>query len=202
MKLGPKYKIARRLGAPIFEKTQTQKYALSLSKKEKNGKVPQRPKSEFGKQLIEKQKARFSYGITEKQFAKYVKNALRTPEPLQTLFKSLELRLDNILYRSGFAKTRAQGRQIAAHGHAVVDGVRVTIPSMKLLPDAEVTVRAGSSQSPLFADMEERSTTVTVPAWLAVNGAKKETKVVGLPVYTPGENVFDLSAVLEFYSRS
>lgn len=202
MKLGPKYKIARRLGAPIFEKTQTQKYALSLSRKEKNGKVPQKPKSEFGRQLIEKQKARFSYGITEKQFAKYVKNALHTPEPLQSLFKSLELRLDNILYRSGFAKTRAQGRQIAAHGHAMVDGGRVTIPSMRLAPEKTVSVRAGSAQSPLFGEVEERMKTVTVPAWITVNGAKKEAKVVGSPVYTPGENVFDLSAVLEFYSRS
>jgi small subunit ribosomal protein S4 len=202
MKIGPKYKIARRLGAPIFEKTQTQKYALSLSRKEKNGKVPQRPKSEFGKQLIEKQKARFSYGITEKQFAKYVKNALHTPEPLQSLFKSLELRLDNILYRSGFAKTRAQGRQIAGHGHAVVGGKRVTIPSMRLAPETIVSVRDGSKASPLFGEMEERMKTVTVPAWITVDGAKKEIKVVGLPVYTPGENVFDLSAVLEFYSRS
>ena len=96
MKIGPKYKIARRLGSPIFEKTQTQKFALSLSRKEKNGKVPQRPKSEFGKQLIEKQKARFSYGISEKQFAKYVKEAIHAPEPLQKLYQSLELRLDNI----------------------------------------------------------------------------------------------------------
>ncbi len=202
MKIGPKYKIARRLGAPIFEKTQTQKYAISLSRKEKNGKVPQRPKSEFGRQLIEKQKARFSYGITEKQFAKYVKEAIRSAEPLQALYQSLELRLDNILYRSGFAKTRAQGRQIAAHGHALVNGKRVTIPSMKLAVGKELAVRTASTQSPLFGEVEERMKTVTVPAWITVNGAKREAKVVGFPVYAPGENVFDLSAVLEFYSRS
>lgn len=202
MKIGPKYKIARRLGAPIFEKTQTQKYALSLSRKEKNGKAHQRPKSEFGRQLIEKQKARFSYGISEKQFAKYVKEAIRSGEPLQKLFQSLELRLDNILYRSGFAKTRAQGRQIAAHGHAVVRGKRVTIPSMKLALDSIVTVREGSASSPLFGEVEERMKTITVPAWIAVNGEKREAKVIGLPVYTPGENIFDLNMVLEFYSRS
>ncbi len=202
MKIGPKYKIARRLGAPIFEKTQSQKYALSLSRKEKNGKVPQRPKSEFGRQLVEKQKARFSYGISEKQFAKYVKEAIHSSEPLQKLFQSLELRLDNILYRSGFAQTRAQGRQIAAHGHAVVRGKRVTIPSMKLALDSIVTVREGSASSPLFGGVEERMKTITVPVWIAVNGEKKEAKVIGLPVYTPGENIFDLNMVLEFYSRS
>jgi small subunit ribosomal protein S4 len=202
MKIGPKYKIARRLGAPIFEKTQTQKFALSLSRKEKNGKVPQRPKSEFGKQLVEKQKARFSYGISEKQFAKYVKQAFNSTEPLQKLYQSLELRLDNILYRSGFAKTRAQGRQIAAHGHAMVNGGRVTIPSMKLANNSVIAVRGGSASSPLFGEVEERMKTVTVPTWITVNGAKKEATVVGLPVYTPGENVFELSSVLEFYSRS
>jgi len=202
MKIGPKYKIARRLGAPIFEKTQSQKYALSLSRKEKNGKVPQRPKSEFGRQLVEKQKARFSYGISEKQFAKYVKEALRSDEPLQKLFQSLELRLDNILYRSGFAKTRAQGRQIAAHGHVVINGKRVTIPSIKLAQNSILSVRGGSSQSPLFGEVEERMNTVTVPSWIVVNAAKKEATVVGLPVYVPSENIFDLNVVLEFYSRS
>src|SRR5436190_12870305 len=106
MKIGPKYKLARRLGAPIFEKTQTQKCALSLSRKEKNDQMPTRPKSEFGKQLIEKQKARFSYGITERQFSNYVKASLKSPEPYQKLFQSLELRLDNTLYRAGLAKTR------------------------------------------------------------------------------------------------
>ena len=202
MKIGPKYKIARRLGAPIFEKTQSQKYALSLSRKEKNGKVPQRPKSEFGRQLIEKQKARFSYGISEKQFAKYVREAIRSNEPIQKLFQSLELRLDNVLYRSGFAKTRAQGRQIASHGHAVVNGKRVTIPSIKLANEAVVTVRSGSASSPLFGEIEERVKTLTVPAWIVVDGAKKETKLIGLPIYVPGDSIFDLNAVLEFYSRS
>jgi len=121
MKIGPKYKIARRLGAPIFEKTQGAKYALSLSRKEKNMKGRQKPKSEYGKQLIEKQKARFSYGVSEKQFSKYTKASLNAPEPLQKLFRSLEQRLDNVLYRSGLAKTRASGRQMSAHGHATDD---------------------------------------------------------------------------------
>jgi small subunit ribosomal protein S4 len=202
MKTGPKYKIARRLGAPIFEKTQSQKYALSLSRKEKNGKVPRRPKSEFGLQLIEKQKARFSYGVTEKQFSKYVKSSLHATEPVQELYKSLELRLDNILYRAGFAKTRAQGRQIASHGHVMVKGRRATIPSMRLSPDTVITVREGSAPSPLFGEIEERLKNVAVPAWLTVNPAKKEIKISGLPVYAAGDNVFDLGAVLEFYSRS
>jgi len=202
MKIGPKYKIARRLGSPIFEKTQTPQYALSLSRKEKNGKVPMRPKSEFGKQLIEKQKARFTYGISEKQFSKYVKNALSSNEPSQKLFRLLELRLDNTLYRSGLSKTRAQGRQIAAHGHVQINNKRVTIPSIFLFEGDVVSVRVGSKESRLFEAVEERMMTNTMPPWVTVDTAKKEATIVGGPTYVPNEHTFDLGAVIEFYSRS
>lgn len=201
MKIGPKYKIARRLGAPIFEKTQSQKYALSLSRKEKAGSVPQRPKSEFGRQLLEKQKARFSYGIVEKQFAKYVKNALTSTDPTQKLYRSLELRLDNILYRAGLAKTRLQARQMASHGHVTVNGRRVTIPSMQLREGDVVGVCAGSAQSALFADASERMKSQSAPTWLSINADKREASVSGQPVYDPAQSVFDLGVVLEFYSR-
>lgn len=199
--MGPRYKIARRLGSPIFEKTQTQRYALSLSRKEKNDQMPTRPKSEFGKQLIEKQKARLSYGISERQFAKYVKQSLNAAEPTQKLFLSLENRLDNVLYRAGLAKTRLAARQMASHGHATVNGRRVTVPSIALKEGDEVGVREGSRASALFADVAERGKTATVPAWLAADAEKLSAKVVGKPVYAPNEAVFDLNAVIEFYSR-
>lgn len=201
MKIGPKYKIARRLGSPIFEKTQGPKYALSLSRKEKNIKSRNKPKSEFGKQLIEKQKTRFSYGISEKQFSKYTKASLNALEPMQKLFRTLELRLDNILYRGGFAKTRALGRQMSSHGHATVNGRRVTIPSMKLSVDDVVGIREGSRASALFVELDEKMKSHALPMWLEVDAKKKEIKVIGLPTYAPGEQVFDLGAVLEFYSR-
>lgn len=201
MKIGPKYKLARRLGAPIFEKTQTQKFALSLAKKEKNDQMPTRPKSEFGKQLIEKQKARFSYGVTEKQFSKYVKRSLNALEPTQKLFQSVESRLDNVLYRAGFAKTRLQARQMAAHGHPTVNGKRVTIPSIELKEGDVVGVREVSLKTGLFAGVDERLKAAAVPSWLAVNPEKLEAKVTGKPVYEKNASVFDLGAVIEFYSR-
>ena len=201
MKIGPKYKIARRLGAPIFEKTQSQKFALSLARKEKNMKGRNKPKSEFGKQLIEKQKARFSYGISEKQFSKYVKESLNAPEPMQKLFRSLEMRLDNVLYRAGFAKTRASGRQMSAHGHTTVNGRRVTIPSMKLSEGDVVGIRGGSAESALFAEVTERMNAQTTAPWIAGDSKKREAKIQGLPSYTAGDQVFDLGAVIEFYSR-
>jgi len=200
MKIGPKYKIARRLGAPVFEKTQTAKYSLSLSRKEKTGKFV-RPKSEYGKALTEKQKARFTYGLSERQFRSYVDKAIKASSPTQKLFSLLESRLDNTLFRSGLAKTRSQARQAASHGHTVVNGRRVTVPSIILTKGDVVSLRAGSAQSPLFAEVAERMKVQAVPAWLEVDAEKREAKVVGEPVYAVSEHVFDLGVVIEFYNR-
>ncbi|KKQ83210.1 MAG: 30S ribosomal protein S4 [Parcubacteria group bacterium GW2011_GWB1_38_8] len=201
MKIGPKYKIARRLGAPIFEKTQTPKYALSLARKERNSKGRGKPKSEYGRELIEKQKARFSYGLTEKQFRNYVDKSLHEQEPIQKLFTILESRLDNVLFRSGLSKTRAQARQTASHGHIMVNNKRVTIPSILLSEGDIVSLRAGSINSSLFSEVSERLKTVMIPAWLKVDPVKKQVVVNGHPVYVPQEHVFDLGVVIEFYNR-
>ncbi len=201
MKTGPKYKIARRLGAPIFEKTQSPKYALSLARKEKNAKGRKKPKSEFGLQLLEKQKARFSYGLTEKQFRTYVDKSLRSASPVAKLFSQLESRLDNVLYRAGFTKTRAQARQAASHGHILLNGRRVTIPSILLKAGDSVSIREGSAGSALFADTAERMKTQTIPAWIKADPEKREAMVEGEAAYVPGEQVFDLGVVIEFYNR-
>lgn len=201
MKIGPKYKIARRLGAPVFEKTQTAKYALSLSRKERAGTVPMRAKSEFGQALTEKQRARYTYGLSERQFRGYVDKALKAANPAQKLFSLLESRLDNVLFRSGLAKTRSAARQMASHGHTLVNGRRVTVPSILLKSGDKVGVRAGSAQSPLFSDVVERMKSLAAPAWLQVDPEAKEAKVVSEPSYQKGEHVFDLGIVIEFYNR-
>lgn len=201
MKIGPKFKIARRLGAPIFEKTQTAKYAQSVARKERAGIVLQRPKSEFGKSLHEKQKARLSYGLSERQFRKYVEEALKTANPTQKLYALLETRLDNVVYRSGLARSRAAGRQVASHGHATVNGRRVDVPSVRLRVGDTLALREGSAQSPLFAEATERMKAMAAPAWLEVNPEARTAKVVGEPVYEAGQNVFDLAVVIEFYNR-
>lgn len=200
MKIGPKYKIARRLGAPIFEKTQTAKYGLSLARKEKTTKF-RRQKSEFGQALTEKQKARFSYGLSERQFKGYVDKAQKAANPAQKLFELLETRLDNVLFRSGLAKTRSAARQMASHGHAMVNGRRVTIPSIALKKGDVVGVRAASMGSALFADASERMKAQTAPAWIEADAEGKSAKVVGEPAYAKGDQVFDLGVVIEFYNR-
>jgi small subunit ribosomal protein S4 len=203
MIIGPKYKIARRLGAPIFEKTQTQKYVLSQARKEKTGRSFSRPKSEFGTQLLEKQKARFTYCMTEKQFSKYVKEALAKKGSKATagLFESLEFRADNVAYRSGFAPTRLAARQIISHGHLLLNGKRITIPSMRLKVGDILTIRSGSSTKPLFASLDERLKAYTQPSWVKFDFEKKEAVIQGVPKYAGGDSLFNINAILEFYSR-
>lgn len=202
MKIGPKYKIARRLGAPIFEKTQTAKYAISLARKEKNlSRSHSRPKTDYGKQLMEKQKARFTYGVMEKQFRNYVRKALRSANPAQKLFATLESRLDNVIYRAGFAKTRLQARQMVSHGHFLVNGRRVTIPSMLISSGDIIELRPASERSVLLKEAVERAKDTTRPVWLTVDSDARRVVVKGEPKYEPNEHVFDLGQVVEFYSR-
>ena len=197
MKIGPKYKIARRLGAPIFEKTQSQKYALSAEKKSKG---MQRSRTDFGVQLTEKQKAKFFYGVTEKQFKNYVKKILQAkgaPSPL--LFTALETRLDNALWRMGFAPTHRAARQMAAHGHIMVNGKRTYSPSLALKKGDVISVREGSKTSPLFN--KETEDAFRAPSWIEVDEKKKEASIKGEPIMGETELLFDMGKVIQFYQR-
>ncbi len=200
---GPKYKIARRLGAPIFEKTQTQKYALHLERRGKSRGFT-KPKSEFGLQLNEKQKARFIYGMPEKQFAAYVKEAIesKATNAPATIYEFLESRLDSVIYRLGFSPTRSGARQMVSHGHIAVNGRRVDTPSRRLKIGDKISIAERSLKKPLFANLDERlKTTPTVPSWLKLDAVKKTAEVQGKPQYVKADNMFDLNTVVEFYSR-
>jgi small subunit ribosomal protein S4 len=203
MKIGPKFKIAKRLGAPIFEKTQTQKFELSVARGGK--KVGRRPgqASDYKRQLIEKQKMRFSYGITEKQLRRYVDESIEKKghQPIAVLMDRLETRLDNVVYRLGLAKTRQFARQMVSHGHIVVNGKRLNVPSHKVRVGDVITVREGSKASVMFAELAEKHEAVSVPAWLAFDAKKLEGSVKSVPVYNPAETLFDPEQVMEFYSR-
>ncbi len=205
MKIGPRYKIARRLGAPVFEKTQTQKYAIRQGQRaEKGGMGKGRPKakSEYGLGMNEKQKARFSYGITAKQFGNYVKKAIETKgNSSEILIRSLESRLDNVALRSGFAPTRQAARQMVSHGHLSVNGTKVTIPSYQVKVGDVIAIREGSKKKVLFATLDEKLKTVKIPSWLKLNFDKKEITVDGLPQAAQTELLFNVGTVLEFFSR-
>src|SRR6185369_7878297 len=134
MKTGPRYKIAKRLGASVFEKAQSQKFAISAERSAKNKRRGRGRVSEYGKQMLEKQKVRVTYGLPERQFRSYVRKALlaHSSQPSDRLHELLELRLDNVIWRLGLAKTRRAARQMVAHGHVTVNGKKSRVPSYML----------------------------------------------------------------------
>ncbi len=201
MIIGPKYKIARRLGAPVFEKTQTQKYAIRAGARAENSKRP-RAKSDYGLGMLEKQKGRYSYGITSKQFTNYVKKAIaKKGNSAELLVRSLESRLDNVALRSGFAPTRQAARQLTSHGHLLVNGKMVTIPSYEVKVGDVISIREGSKKKGLFMSLDERLKTLKTPPWIKLNFEKKEITIDGLPHAEQSELLWNVGAVLEFYSR-
>jgi small subunit ribosomal protein S4 len=200
MIIGPKYKIARRLGAPVFEKTQSPKFALSLQRKQKT--KGKRARTDYGVSMNEKQKAKYSYGLNERQFTNYVKSAIAAQgNNAELLLRVLESRLDNVVLRFGLSPTRRGARQMVSHGHILVNGQKVTIPSYKVSVGDKISIREGSKKSSLFTQFEERFKSITLPAWLKWNLEKKEGVVEGIPKIEKTEVLFDVGAVLEFYSR-
>ena len=152
MKTGPRYKIAKRLGASVIEKAQTQKFALSADRAAKNKKRTRGGRqSEYGKQMLEKQKVRITYVLTERQFRNYVRKALVNPhgsKPADHLHELLELRLDNVVWRLGLAKTRRGARQMVSHGHITVSEKKSRIPSQALRIGDRLAALAAAYEGP------------------------------------------------------
>jgi len=202
MKIGPKFKIAKRLGAPIFEKTQSAKFELSLARG--GARRTKRPgqMSDYKRQLIEKQKMRFTYGLTEKQLRRYIDEAMeKSNQPVAVLMERLETRLDNVVYRLGLAKTRRLARQVVSHGHICVNGKKMTIPSHKVKVNDIITVREGSRQTGLFVNLADTHEAVGLPTWVAFDAKKLEGTMKSVPIYNPAESLFDPDQVMEYYSR-
>jgi small subunit ribosomal protein S4 len=159
-------------------------------------------KSEYGKQMMEKQKARFSYGISGRQFTNYVKKALKSSgDNGKNLLSILESRLDNVVVRAGFAPSHSAGRQMVSHGHIMVNGVIVTVPSYQVRVDDTLTIREGSKSKVLFAKLDEQLKESKHPNWLSVDEKTKTIKIIGKPTNDSTELLFDVGAVLEFYTR-
>lgn len=202
MKIGPKYKIAKRLGASVFEKTMTQKFAIAQERGEKN-KGRRRGPTEYGKQLLEKQKVRITYGLPERQFGRYVREAMAThgANPAEVLHTTLEMRLDNVVYRLGLAPTRRAARQMVSHGHITINGRKTTIPSRMIHVGERIAVREGSKSRVLFENFNEKFIERPLPSWLSWNPKEMEGGVQQLPTAESASPAGDLGAVLSFYSR-
>lgn len=196
----PKYKIARRLGAGVYDKCQTPKFFASQTKGKAGSKRP-KALSEYGTQLIEKQKVRYSYGITEKQLSNYVKKAssAKGAGAVEKFYEELESRLDNVAYRMGLAPSRRAARQMVSHGHLMVNDRKVTIPSFAVKESDMIKIREGSKAKKIWVGISERLKDYIFPSWVTFNPEKMEGKVLAKPKNT--DTFFDLNAVLEFYSR-
>lgn len=201
MKIGPKYKKARKLGNAVFEKTQTAKYTLSEQKKRQQ--KYSRPKSNYGKQLLEKQKVRFTYLLTEKQFSKYIRQVIDSGSKNQAeeLYAKLESRADSVVLRAGFLKTRPLAKQAVSHGHFTINGTRVNIPSINLKKGDVISVRESSKNKGLFVDVQNSIKENITPSWIKINAKDLTIEITGEPVYKKTEIHFDLQQVLEFYKR-
>jgi len=204
MQIGPKYKICRRLGSHVYEKCQTQKFQLSEARKARTMRRGRRRNvSEYGEQLLEKQRVRFTYGLKEKQFARYVKEATEKSSgvPVEELYQSLERRLDNVIYRLGLAPSRAYARQLVSHGHIAVNGRRLNIPSYSVKVGDVLSLKESTKKKSIFEFLNERVKEFKQPSWLSFDVKKFEAKVSSLPKTDAHELGFDLSSVIQFYSR-
>ena len=159
-------------------------------------------KSEYGQQMMEKQKARYSYGVSGGQFSNYVKQALKSAgDNSKNLLRLLEGRLDNSVLRAGFAPSRSAARQMVSHGHILVNGKRVTVPSYSVKVGDKITIREGSKGKGIFSKLDDELKNASTPAWLKVDGGKREISVEGEPTVDMSELLFDVRSVLEFYTR-
>ncbi|HTR19024.1 MAG TPA: 30S ribosomal protein S4 [Candidatus Paceibacterota bacterium] len=200
LRIKSKYKIAKRLGAGVFEQTQTQKFALSeaRSKKERRG---GRGGSDFGRQLLEKQRVRYTYGLSERQLSNYAQEATHEKDPSTQLHRALEMRADSVLYRAGFAPSRRAARQAVSHGHVKVNGTRITSPSHRLKKGDKLEIRESVRTSPLYAGLAEKEDKKVPPQWLSVDPNLLSVEVSGEPQYSQIEAGLDYPTVFEFYSR-
>ncbi len=159
--------------------------------------------SEYGLQLREKQKIKNIYGVNEKQFSNYVKEATSRHgvNPADRLYENLESRLDSIVFRVGFAPVRSMARQMVSHGHITINGRKVDIPSYKIKEGDVLGVREGSKGKVLFNDILPRLEKQNAPAWIKVDFKKAEGVIQGSPKLDKEDVVFNITSVLEFYSR-
>jgi small subunit ribosomal protein S4 len=195
---GPKHRLARREGVNILDKTSNSLMRRLNTPPGIHGKKGKRRLSEFGQQLREKQKAKAMYGVLEKQFAKMVKTLEKQKgDTSELLLSLLETRLDNVVYRLGFAPTRYMARQMVSHGHVQVNGKKVTIPSFRVKENDIITISDKIQKTPtitkLFSEKYQG-----LP-FLERQG--NQGKLIRMPKSEDVEVPFNTQQIIEYYSR-
>ena len=177
-------------------------YLGIYKKSNREPKRTNRKKSEYGIQLREKQKAKFIYGVLEKQFRTYYEKADRKPGMTGTnLMVMLESRLDNVVFRLGFARTRRESRQVVNHGHVLVNGKRVDIPSYQVKVGDVIEIKEKTKESAMFNAVLEATAGRVVPKWLDLNKQNGKATVVAMPEREDIDVPVDEILIVEFYSK-
>lgn len=159
--------------------------------------------SQYSRQLREKQKVKRLYGLLEKQFSNLMKEANRKEgQSGAVLLQLLEQRADNVIYRAGFAPSRRAARQLVTHGHFMLNGTRVDIPSIRIKPGDSLIVRPHSQSTEYFKKLDEVSPAATdTPGWLKVDRKKVQVSATGLPSRDDAELEINEQLIVEYYSR-
>lgn len=197
---GPRVRISRRFGIPIFGESkylERRNYPPGV-----HGPKARRKITDYALGLMEKQKLRYYYGLQERQFRRVYEQALRRRGVTgETMLQILEMRLDNVVYRLGFAPTRAAARQMVAHGHIRVNGRRVSIPSYAVKVSDVIEPKDSDVSRQLVNRGLESSTSRPVPDWLSVNRELLRGVVMRVPTRDEIQPIANEQAVVEFYSR-
>lgn len=204
---GPVCRLCRRHGEKLFLKGERCFSPKCSFERRPNPPGPRparrRKVSDRGLQLREKQRARATYGVLEKQFRRYYKEAIRRPGVSgENLVRLLETRLDNVIYRLGFADSRSQARQFVRHGLIAINGRKLDVPSAHLRPGDTISWTARGSRSEVFKIIQEGIRSRTAPSWLMLDAAAMTGRVENVPDVVPGEtHRFSENVIIEFYSR-
>ena len=197
---GPRVRISRRFGVPIFGPSkylERRNYGPGV-----HGPKSRRKHTDYGLGLIEKQKLRYYYGLLERQFRGVYEKALRRRGVTgEQMLQILETRLDNVVYHLGLANTRAAARQMVCHGHIQVNGRKVNVPSYALKVNEVITVKNNNVSRQLATKNLEGSTSRAVPDWMTLNKEEFKGVVMRIPTRDEINPIANEQAVVEFYSR-
>jgi len=198
---GPRGKVVRRLDYPVFESPKFSRMNRTYPPGE-HGPTSRRRLSDYGIQMREKQRIKYTYGVLEKQFRNYFKKA-DTKEGItgHILLQMLESRLDNIVYRMGFAPTRRAARQLVTHGHFLVNNRKVNIPSFSVKEGSIIQVRDKSKRIPVILDSVKRIKGDHTLPWLSIDKAKLVGEFLKIPERSEIPEEFEEQLVVELYSK-
>ena len=205
--LGPKLKLSRREGIDLYLKSARRSFESKVkdvgSKPGQHGKVSGARMSDFGAQMREAQKAKRLYGVLERQFRRYFKEAeRRTGNTGDNLLGLLESRLDTVVYRMGFGSTRAEARQLVSHGAILVNGKKVNIPSYSVRAGDVISIREKAQKQARIAEALELATTNgSIPAWVEVDVKKFEGTFKNVPARDEVAYEINDALIIERYSR-